>query len=81
MNPNLILGLSCALISDIFPPVGVIGLAEYICTHPILTSYSRRSRLHPRRHQVGFRPAPSLAYGQGHRRSSAWRKTLMTLFS
>jgi hypothetical protein len=37
MNHNLILGLSCALISVITPSVGVIGLAEYVCTHPILT--------------------------------------------
>jgi hypothetical protein len=64
MNPNLILGLSYALISVIHPPpVGVIGLAEYICTHPTLTFYSRGSRLPPRRRRVGFRPAPSLAYG------------------
>jgi hypothetical protein len=37
MNHNLILGLSCALISVIPPSVGVIGLAEYVRTHPILT--------------------------------------------
>jgi hypothetical protein len=37
MNHNLILGLSCALNSLIPPSVGVIGLAEYVCTHPILT--------------------------------------------
>jgi hypothetical protein len=30
MNHNLILGLSCALISVIPPSVGVIGLAEYV---------------------------------------------------
>jgi hypothetical protein len=37
MNHNLILGLSCALNPDIPPSVGVIGLAEYVCNHPILT--------------------------------------------
>jgi hypothetical protein len=63
MTHNLILGLSCASISVITPSVGVIGLAEYVCTHPILTFYSRQSRLPPRRRRVGFRPAPSLACG------------------
>jgi hypothetical protein len=37
MNHNLTLGLSCALNSVIPPSVGVIGLAEYVCTHPFLT--------------------------------------------
>jgi hypothetical protein len=37
MNHNLTLGLSCALNSVIPPYVGVIGLAEYVCTHPFLT--------------------------------------------
>ena len=30
--------------------VGVVGLAEYVCTHPILNFYRGRSRLHSRRH-------------------------------
>jgi hypothetical protein len=38
MNHNLILGLSFAFTSDITPSVGVNGLAEYVRTHPILTS-------------------------------------------
>jgi hypothetical protein len=37
MNHNLILGLSCAFNPVIPPSVGVIGLAEYVRTHPILT--------------------------------------------
>ena len=36
LNLGLILDLSCALYSIFTPSVGVIGLAEYICTHPIL---------------------------------------------
>jgi hypothetical protein len=62
-NRNFILGLSYAFNSAITPPpVGVIGLAEYVCTHPVLL-YSGGSRLHPRERRVGFRPAPSLACG------------------
>jgi hypothetical protein len=38
MNHNLILGLSCAFSSVITPSAGVIRLAEYARTHPILTS-------------------------------------------
>jgi hypothetical protein len=60
MNRNLILGLSCAL-NSIIPPLGVIGLAEYVRTHPLSYFYSGRPRLRPRRQRVGFRPAPSLA--------------------
>jgi hypothetical protein len=37
MNHNLILGLSCAYDYCYTPSVGVIGLAEYVCTHPIIT--------------------------------------------
>jgi hypothetical protein len=37
MNYNLVLGLSCTLNSVIPPSVGVIGFAEYVCTHPFLT--------------------------------------------
>ena len=36
VNLNLILELSCALYSFYYSFVGVIGLAEYVCTHPIL---------------------------------------------
>jgi hypothetical protein len=36
MNHNLILGLSCALISVISPSVGMIGLAEYVVLTPLL---------------------------------------------
>jgi hypothetical protein len=43
------------------PSVGVIGLAEYVRTHPSFTVYSRGPRLFPRRRRVGYRPAPSLA--------------------
>ena len=36
LNPSLILGLSCALYSVYTPSVGVVGLTEYVCTHPCL---------------------------------------------
>ena len=36
LNPSLILDLPCALYSIYTPSVGVVGLAEYVCTHPIL---------------------------------------------
>ena len=45
-NPSLILELPCALCSIYSPSVGVIGLAEYVCTHPILNFYRGRPRLH-----------------------------------
>ena len=45
------------------PPVGVVGLAEYVCAHPILNFYRRRFRLRSGGRRVGYRPAPSLAYG------------------
>ena len=63
VNLNLILELPCALYSIYSPCVGVVGLAEYICTHPILNFYRGRSRLRSRGRQVGYRPAPSLACG------------------
>ena len=34
--------LPCALYSVYTPSVGVIGLAEYVCTHPILNFYRGR---------------------------------------
>ena len=45
VNLNLILDLPCALYSVYTPSVGVVGLAEYVCTHHILYFYRRRSRL------------------------------------
>ena len=39
VNPNLILELPCAYYSAYTPSVGVVGLAEYVCTHPILYFY------------------------------------------
>ena len=61
------------------PSVGVVGLAEYVCTHPILNFYRGRPMLHSRRRRVGYRPAPSLACGLGSPAGdTAWRKTLMT---
>ena len=36
LNPSLILDLPCALYSVYTPSVDVVGLAEYICTHPYL---------------------------------------------
>ena len=36
LNPSLILDLPCALYSAYTPSVGVVGLAEYVCTHPFL---------------------------------------------
>ena len=49
VNLNLILELPCALYSVYTPSVGVVGLAEYVCTHPILNFYRGRSRLRSRR--------------------------------
>ena len=78
-NPSLTLDLPCALYSVYTPSVGVVGLAEYVCAHPILNFYRGRSRLRFRRRRVGYRPAPSLACGLGSPAGgSAWRKTLMT---
>jgi hypothetical protein len=37
MNHNFILGLSCAFNPVMSPSVGVVGLAEYVRTHPVLT--------------------------------------------
>ena len=38
INPNLILDFTqCMLFCLYSPSVGVVGLAEYVCTHPILT--------------------------------------------
>ena len=39
-NPSLILDLPYALYSIYTPSVGVVGLAEYVCTHPILNFFS-----------------------------------------
>ena len=36
LNSNLILDLPGALYSVYTPSVGVVGLAEYVCTHPCL---------------------------------------------
>ena len=81
VNLNLILELPCALYSIYSPSVGVVGLAEYVCTHPIFNLYRGRPRLRPRGRRVGFRPAPNLACGLGSPAGDpAWRKTLMTPF-
>ena len=37
LNRNIILDLPMHIILIITPSVGVIGLAEYVCTHPTLT--------------------------------------------
>ena len=47
VNLNLILELPCALYSVYSPSVGVVGLAEYVCTHPTLDFYRGRPRLRP----------------------------------
>ena len=36
VNLNLTLELPCAYYSVYTPSVGVVGLTEYVCTHPIL---------------------------------------------
>ena len=48
-NPSLILELPCALYSVYTPSVGVVRLAEYVCTHPFSNFYRGRSRLGSRR--------------------------------
>ena len=40
LNPSLILDVTDALYSVYTPSVGVVGLAEYVCTHPILNFFS-----------------------------------------
>ena len=45
INPSLILDLPCVLYSVYTPSVGVVGLAEYVCTHPFPNFYRERSRL------------------------------------
>ena len=49
VNLNLILELPYGLYSVYTPSVGVVGLAEYVCTHPILNFYRGRLRLRSRR--------------------------------
>ena len=41
IKPSLILDLPCALYSIYTPFVGVVGLAEYVRTHPILNFFSK----------------------------------------
>ena len=64
LNRNLILDLPMHIILLYPPSVGVDGLAEYVCTHPTLTFYRRRSRLRARRRRVGlpFYTQPCLWY-------------------
>ena len=66
LNSSLILDLPCALYSVYTPSVGVVGLAEYVCTHPILNFYRGR---YPdfvlEDVESGFRPAPNSACGVG----------------
>ena len=52
LNPSLILDVTDALYSIYIPFVGVVGLAEYVCTHPILNFYRGRPRLRSRRCRV-----------------------------
>ena len=53
LNPSLILDLPCALYSIYTPFVGVVGLAEYVCTHHFSNFYRGRSRLCSRGRWVG----------------------------
>ena len=39
LNPSLILDLPYALYSVYTPSVGMVGLAEYVCTHPFPNFY------------------------------------------
>ena len=45
------------------PSVGVVGLAEYVCTHPCLIFTKEDSDLIPEDIVVGFCSAPNLACG------------------
>ena len=49
LNPSLILDVTDALYTVYTPSVGVVGLAEYVCTHHILNFYRGRPRLRFRR--------------------------------
>ena len=53
VNLNLFLELPCELYSVYSPSVHVVGLAEYVCPHPILYFYRWRSRLCSWRRWVG----------------------------
>ena len=56
-SANLTVTLSLIYLSILFwynPSMGVVGLAEYVCTHPTLTFYRRRPRLRARRRWVGL---------------------------
>ena len=48
--------------------MGVVGLVEYVCTHPILNFYRGRSRLHSRRRSRGFVLHPTLPVDRVTRR-------------
>ena len=50
------------------PSVGVVGLAEYICTNPILNFYRARSRLRSRRCSRGSVLHPTLPVDRVTRR-------------
>ena len=54
LNRNLVLDLPMHIILLYPPSVGVVGLAEYVCTHPTLTFYRGGSRLRARRRRVGL---------------------------
>ena len=59
----------------------MVGLAEYVCTHPSFIFTEEDPDFVPDDAEWGYRPAPSLACGLGSPAGdTAWRKTLMTPF-
>ena len=79
VNLNLILELPCALYSVYSHSVGVVGLVEYVCTHPILNLFQRKIQtMFPKTSsRVPSCTQPCLWIGSPAG-SSVWRKTLMT---
>ena len=45
--------------------MGVVGLAEYVCTHPCLIFTEKDLDFVPEDVEQGFRPAPNSACGVG----------------
>ena len=61
------------------PSVGVVGLAEYVCTHSFFNFYKVRSKLRSRGRWVGVPSCTqSCLWIESPAGSSVWCKTLMT---
>ena len=54
------------------PSVGVVGLAEYVCTQPCLIFTKEDPVFISEDVELGFRSAPNLACGQGHPQETSY---------